>query len=126
MIGIAFSLGFTVGPLMGAYFAASSRGTGNVFYQTPALLALAFSVTDLLFIWLMLPETLTKDSKVSLRKQHHRDKHADARMQNKWLHPGRRRIHSDVGAVFRSLNSTLPEMPLPFDAMVYLVLNFFF
>ncbi|XP_061586085.1 major facilitator superfamily domain-containing protein 10 [Cololabis saira] len=65
MIGIAFSLGFTVGPLMGAYFAVSSRTPGDVFYQTPALLALAFSVADVLFIWLMLPETLTKDSKVS-------------------------------------------------------------
>uniref|UniRef100_A0A671UG44 Major facilitator superfamily domain-containing protein 10 n=2 Tax=Sparus aurata TaxID=8175 RepID=A0A671UG44_SPAAU len=65
MIGIAFSLGFTVGPLMGAYFAVSSRATGNVFFQTPALLALAFSAADLLFIWLMLPETLTKDVKAS-------------------------------------------------------------
>ncbi|TKS78426.1 Major facilitator superfamily domain-containing protein 10 [Collichthys lucidus] len=63
MIGIAFSLGFTVGPLMGAYFAISSRTTGNIFYQTPALLALAFSVADLVFIWLMLPETLKKDVK---------------------------------------------------------------
>ncbi|XP_078107370.1 major facilitator superfamily domain-containing protein 10-like isoform X2 [Sander vitreus] len=65
MIGIAFSLGFTVGPLMGAYFALSSRTTGNVFYQTPALLALAFSAADVLFIWVMLPETLTKDVKAS-------------------------------------------------------------
>uniref|UniRef100_A0A3Q3J133 Major facilitator superfamily (MFS) profile domain-containing protein n=1 Tax=Monopterus albus TaxID=43700 RepID=A0A3Q3J133_MONAL len=63
MIGVAFSLGFTVGPLMGAYFALSSRTAGNVFYQTPALLALAFSIADLLFIWLKLPETLTKDVK---------------------------------------------------------------
>uniref|UniRef100_A0AAQ5ZKV3 Major facilitator superfamily (MFS) profile domain-containing protein n=1 Tax=Amphiprion ocellaris TaxID=80972 RepID=A0AAQ5ZKV3_AMPOC len=68
MIGIAFSVGFTVGPLMGAYFAIGSRTTGNVFYQTPALLALAFSAADLLFIWLMLPETLPKDIKVSLWK----------------------------------------------------------
>ncbi|XP_041854311.1 major facilitator superfamily domain-containing protein 10 [Melanotaenia boesemani] len=65
MIGVAFSLGFTVGPLMGAYFAISSRTTGNVLYETPALLALAFSVADLLFIWLMLPETLAKDVKAS-------------------------------------------------------------
>ncbi|KAF7200746.1 major facilitator superfamily domain-containing protein 10 [Nothobranchius furzeri] len=65
MIGVAFSLGFTVGPLMGAYFAISSRTSGNVFFQTPALLALAFSAADLLFIWLMLPETLPKDVKTS-------------------------------------------------------------
>uniref|UniRef100_A0A8C9Y6U0 Major facilitator superfamily domain containing 10 n=1 Tax=Sander lucioperca TaxID=283035 RepID=A0A8C9Y6U0_SANLU len=70
MIGIAFSLGFTVGPLMGAYFALSSRTTGNVFYQTPALLALAFSAADLLFIWVMLPETLTKDVKVGYGNIH--------------------------------------------------------
>uniref|UniRef100_A0A3B4GJB8 Major facilitator superfamily domain containing 10 n=1 Tax=Pundamilia nyererei TaxID=303518 RepID=A0A3B4GJB8_9CICH len=62
MIGVAFSLGFTVGPLMGAYFAITSKATGNVFYLTPALLALAFSTADLLFIWLMVPETLTKDA----------------------------------------------------------------
>lgn len=49
---------------MGAYFALSSRTAGNVFYQTPALLASAFSVADLLFIWVMMPETLTKDVKV--------------------------------------------------------------
>lgn len=70
MIGIAFSLGFTVGPLMGAYFAVNSSTTGNVFYQTPALLALAFSVADLLFIWLVLPETLTGGIKVSCRNTH--------------------------------------------------------
>uniref|UniRef100_A0A8C6UI90 Major facilitator superfamily domain containing 10 n=1 Tax=Neogobius melanostomus TaxID=47308 RepID=A0A8C6UI90_9GOBI len=64
MIGIAFSLGFTVGPLMGAYFAMSFRTAdeGNLFFQAPALLALAFSIADLLFIWLVLPETLRTDT----------------------------------------------------------------
>uniref|UniRef100_A0A667Y0E2 Major facilitator superfamily domain containing 10 n=1 Tax=Myripristis murdjan TaxID=586833 RepID=A0A667Y0E2_9TELE len=57
VIGIAFSMGFTVGPLMGAYFAVNSSKE-DVFYQAPALLALAFSAADLLFIWLILPETL--------------------------------------------------------------------
>lgn len=61
---MAFSLGFTVGPLLGAYFAVGSEVAENVFYQTPALLALAFSAADLLFIWLALPETLTVDIKV--------------------------------------------------------------
>lgn len=64
MIGVAFSLGFTVGPLLGAYFAINSKDPESVFYQTPALLALAFSAADLLFIFLALPETLTDDVKV--------------------------------------------------------------
>lgn len=66
MIGIAFSLGFTVGPLLGAYFAISSKTSDNISFQSPALLALAFSVGDLFFIWLMLPETLTVDAKVGV------------------------------------------------------------
>ncbi|KAM9810830.1 major facilitator superfamily domain-containing protein 10, partial [Neosynchiropus ocellatus] len=64
MIGVAFSLGFTVGPLMGAYFALST-GTSENVSQTPAVLALAFSAADLVFIWLLLPETLKKDVKTS-------------------------------------------------------------
>ncbi|KAK0143467.1 Major facilitator superfamily domain-containing protein 10 [Merluccius polli] len=64
MIGIAFSLGFTVGPLMGAYFAINTS-RGELFHQYPALLALVFSLADLLFIWLLLPETLAKDCQVS-------------------------------------------------------------
>ncbi|XP_053727799.1 major facilitator superfamily domain-containing protein 10 isoform X1 [Synchiropus splendidus] len=62
MIGVAFSLGFTVGPLMGAYFTLNNRITENV-YHTPAVLALAFSAADLVFICLLLPETLKKDVK---------------------------------------------------------------
>ncbi|KAL0979619.1 hypothetical protein UPYG_G00187380 [Umbra pygmaea] len=64
MVGIAFSLGFTVGPLMGAYFAINSSKE-EVFYHGPAVLALLFSAADLLFIIVMLPETLPKHSKVS-------------------------------------------------------------
>uniref|UniRef100_A0A6Q2XU32 Major facilitator superfamily (MFS) profile domain-containing protein n=1 Tax=Esox lucius TaxID=8010 RepID=A0A6Q2XU32_ESOLU len=59
MVGIAFSLGFTVGPLMGAYFAINSSKE-EVFYLGPAVLALVFSAADLLFISVMLPETLPK------------------------------------------------------------------
>lgn len=73
MIGIAFSLGFTFGPLMGAYFAMSfnTADEGNVFFQAPAFLALAFSMADLLFIWLVLPETLRANVKSSFSTLHH-------------------------------------------------------
>ncbi|XP_050966719.1 major facilitator superfamily domain-containing protein 10 [Labeo rohita] len=52
MIGVAFSLGFTLGPLMGAYFAL------------PCWLSF-FSLADLLFIFFMLPETLQKGASES-------------------------------------------------------------
>ncbi|XP_077334006.1 major facilitator superfamily domain-containing protein 10 [Lithobates pipiens] len=64
MIGVAFSVGFTIGPMVGAYFAINAAD-GEVFYVRPALLALTFSVVDLLFIILFLPETLPKEKRVS-------------------------------------------------------------
>ncbi|MGH0148546.1 UNVERIFIED_CONTAM: hypothetical protein FKN15_014996 [Acipenser sinensis] len=66
MIGVAFSLGFTVGPMIGAYFAMNTAKR-EIFYLSPALLGLMFSTADLLFIFLMLPETLHKENRVSLQ-----------------------------------------------------------
>ncbi|XP_048384232.1 major facilitator superfamily domain-containing protein 10 [Stegostoma tigrinum] len=64
MIGVAFSLGFTIGPMIGAYFASSTEKDGSFFVQT-AQLALLFAVSDLVFIFLFLPETLPREKRVS-------------------------------------------------------------
>ncbi|NP_001084807.1 uncharacterized protein LOC431848 [Xenopus laevis] len=63
MIGVAFSLGFTIGPMIGAYFAMNAASE-EIFYVRPALLALFFAVVDLIFIFLFLPETLPKENRV--------------------------------------------------------------
>ncbi|MGH0170318.1 UNVERIFIED_CONTAM: hypothetical protein FKN15_058839 [Acipenser sinensis] len=65
MIGVAFSLGFTVGPMIGAYFAMNTAKR-EIFYLSPALLGLMFSTADLLFIFLMLPETLHKENRAMI------------------------------------------------------------
>ncbi|NXG21702.1 MFS10 protein, partial [Grallaria varia] len=64
MIGVAFSLGFTLGPMVGAYLAMETE-KGEVFYLHAALVALMFSVADLIFIYFLLPETLPKEKRVS-------------------------------------------------------------
>ncbi|XP_039606802.1 major facilitator superfamily domain-containing protein 10 [Polypterus senegalus] len=64
MIGVAFSLGFTFGPMIGAYFAIRAT-QGEIFYVGPALLAVLFSTADLAFIFLMLPETLPEKNRVA-------------------------------------------------------------
>lgn len=64
MIGVAFSLGFTLGPMIGAYLAMEAE-RGEVFYLRSALLALVFAVADLIFIFFLLPETLPKEKRVS-------------------------------------------------------------
>ncbi|XP_065516531.1 major facilitator superfamily domain-containing protein 10 isoform X2 [Lathamus discolor] len=64
MIGVAFSLGFTLGPMIGAYLAMETE-KGEVFYLRSALVALMFAVADLIFIFFLLPETLPKENRVS-------------------------------------------------------------
>ncbi|XP_051875323.1 major facilitator superfamily domain-containing protein 10 [Pristis pectinata] len=64
MIGVAFSLGFTIGPMIGA-FLGSRAGKDEAFYVQPALLAMTFVVSDLLFIFFFLPETLPREKRIS-------------------------------------------------------------
>ncbi|XP_062494687.1 major facilitator superfamily domain-containing protein 10 isoform X3 [Pezoporus occidentalis] len=64
MIGVAFSLGFTLGPMIGAYLVMETE-KGEVFYLRSALVALMFAVADLIFIFFLLPETLPKENRVS-------------------------------------------------------------
>eukprot|EP00057_Strongylocentrotus_purpuratus_P010197 XP_011664671.1 PREDICTED: major facilitator superfamily domain-containing protein 10 [Strongylocentrotus purpuratus] len=64
MIGLAFSVGFIVGPMIGAYFATK----GGLFADgawavTPALLALTLSIADLLFVFAFLKETLPQEKR---------------------------------------------------------------
>ncbi|XP_045630749.1 major facilitator superfamily domain-containing protein 10 isoform X4 [Ursus americanus] len=53
VIGVAFSLGFTLGPMLGASLSA----------ETVPWLALLFAVSDLLFIFCFLPETLPPEKR---------------------------------------------------------------
>ncbi|XP_037068454.1 major facilitator superfamily domain-containing protein 10-like [Pollicipes pollicipes] len=58
-LGVAFSLGFIIGPMMGAVFAATfGRGGGAELYQAPALLAIVLSSANVLFVYAALPESL--------------------------------------------------------------------
>ncbi|OWA50789.1 Major facilitator superfamily domain-containing protein 10 [Hypsibius exemplaris] len=59
MVGIAFSLGFIIGPMIGAGFAAYSRRNGVVdIFLYPALFSLLLQILDLLLVVKFLPETL--------------------------------------------------------------------
>ena len=68
-IGIAFSLGFLIGPMIGAYFSSQARtATGDVtFFAAPALCAIALATTDLTFFVMFFKETLPQDKRVRIR-----------------------------------------------------------
>ena len=64
MIGIAFSIGFILGPLLGALFAKQAREMHGEFYTTPAYFALTLAVIDIFFILIFLKETLPQEKRV--------------------------------------------------------------
>ncbi|XP_048505043.1 major facilitator superfamily domain-containing protein 10-like isoform X2 [Athalia rosae] len=59
LVGIAFSVGFVVGPMIGATFSCLSSGhREGQWYAIPALFALFLALSDLLYVWFNLSESL--------------------------------------------------------------------
>ncbi|WAR21618.1 MFS10-like protein [Mya arenaria] len=58
VIGIAFSVGFVFGPLIGAVFSRWARAQQGEFYVFPALFALALAVIDVIYVAVVFKETL--------------------------------------------------------------------
>ncbi|VEN49338.1 unnamed protein product [Callosobruchus maculatus] len=65
LVGIAFSLGFIVGPLIGAIFAVWAKKKTGDWFVVPALFALMLSVADLLFFMIFFKESLPKEKRAS-------------------------------------------------------------
>lgn len=63
LVGIAFSLGFIVGPVIGAMFAHWSRGQSGDWFVVPALFALCLALTDVAFVLVCFKETLPKEKR---------------------------------------------------------------
>jgi len=58
LIGVAFSLGFLFGPMIGAAFSMWGKSQEGEWYMYPALFALALSILDILYIAVFLKESL--------------------------------------------------------------------
>ncbi|XP_053607179.1 major facilitator superfamily domain-containing protein 10 [Plodia interpunctella] len=65
LIGLAFSVGFIVGPLAGAWFAATNREAGS-WGERPAFYALCLSLVNIFLVAFCVPETLSKDKRAPL------------------------------------------------------------
>jgi len=68
LIGVAFSVGFIVGPLIGAYFSQQAHlaEVSDAFFRSPALFALTLAVLNVIFLGVCLQETLPADRRVGL------------------------------------------------------------
>nr|CAD7426035.1 unnamed protein product [Timema monikensis] len=65
LVGIAFSVGFIIGPVIGAMFAHWSHNQTGDWFVVPALFALGLGLADILFVMLCFKESLPKDSYLS-------------------------------------------------------------
>uniref|UniRef100_A0A7G3ASD1 Putative permease of the major facilitator superfamily protein n=1 Tax=Lutzomyia longipalpis TaxID=7200 RepID=A0A7G3ASD1_LUTLO len=60
LVGIAFSLGFIVGPMIGAIFSRYSDKSTPDWFWVPAAFAMCLALADILFLVICLQETLPK------------------------------------------------------------------
>jgi len=60
MIGIAFSVGFVFGPMIGAAYAKWSHGQEGVWFVQPALLAVVLTIINIIFVTFTFKESLPK------------------------------------------------------------------
>lgn len=65
-MGVAFSVGFVFGPIIGAVFSRYARDQQEVFYTVPALFALALAVIDIIFVLMFFKETLPENKQVNI------------------------------------------------------------
>ncbi|XP_066996342.2 major facilitator superfamily domain-containing protein 10 [Anabrus simplex] len=63
LVGIAFSIGFIIGPVIGAGFSSWSRNQIGDWYIYPAGFALTLGIINVLFVALMLPESLPREKR---------------------------------------------------------------
>lgn len=65
LVGIAFSLGFIVGPMIGAIFSKISDKSTEVWFWLPAMFAMSLAAADFLFIAICLKESLPKEKRTT-------------------------------------------------------------
>ncbi|GIY06489.1 major facilitator superfamily domain-containing protein 10 [Caerostris darwini] len=65
LIGIAFAIGFIVGPIIGAIFASRAVKFSHNFYVFPAVFALSMTIIDVLLLIFCFKETLPKEKRAS-------------------------------------------------------------
>ena len=67
LIGVAFSIGFIFGPLIGAFFSYYSKtiiSSGQHFFALPAITSTILAAINLIFIYIYFKESLAKSNRV--------------------------------------------------------------
>jgi len=65
VIGIAFSVGFICGPMIGAYFTSVFEASGHNFFFGPAVFGFVITIIDVIYVSMFLVETLPESKRAS-------------------------------------------------------------
>ncbi|XP_031617918.1 major facilitator superfamily domain-containing protein 10 [Contarinia nasturtii] len=63
LVGIAFSIGFIIGPMIGALFSIYTDKTSSMWFWYPASFAFLLSLADVLFVYRFFNESLPKEKR---------------------------------------------------------------
>lgn len=106
LVGACFSIAFTFGPALGAYLASKTIFAANPF-ATAAGFSLFLIVTETLYLWLSLPETLPAAQSKATANGKHQDKTPRQRTNPYWL---LNFIHFSFILFFSGMEFSLPFM----------------
>lgn len=68
LVGIAFSIGFIIGPMIGALFSIYTNKTSSMWFWYPAAFAFLLSFADILFVYRFFEESLPKVNGINCLK----------------------------------------------------------
>lgn len=68
MVGIAFSIGFIIGPMIGAMFSVWARQRTDEWFVIPALFALFLTLLNIIYFTTTFNETLQKVCTIPLQQ----------------------------------------------------------
>lgn len=113
MIGVAFSLGFLLGPVIGAAFSLWGKDRGGDWYIYPAMFALALSILDIAFLATFFKESLPLNKRIQ----------NDATMKdtvNKYLHPAHLFRFSAINGMEEKEHCNLRQVGLAYFIYLFL------
>lgn len=113
MIGVAFSLGFLLGPMIGAAFSLWGKERGGDWYVYPAMFALALSVLDIVFLSVFFKESLPPHKRIQ-------NEGTLKETANRYLHPLHLFRFSAITGLDEEKHSNLRQVGLAYFIYLFL------
>lgn len=126
LVGIAFSIGFIIGPMIGALFSIYTDKTTSMWFWYPASFAFLLSLADILFIYRFFNESLPK---VIFQNVHQHNtlfiRMINDLIQMIWIVFNRNNAQNKYSVQFDKHSITLALMPYLSNCTLFLIFWYF-